>query len=73
VSIIIGQSLGPILGRILVGRYDYPIAFSVALGLSCSGLILLRLQDSKESMVTKLSYNPLQDARQAGLLVIADL
>jgi len=65
-----GQSLGPILGGILVGRYDYPAAFWVVLGLSSAGLILLWLKDTKESISTKSSYNPVQDARQAGLLAM---
>jgi MFS family permease len=65
-----GQGLGPILGGILVGRYDYPAAFWVVLGLSSAGLILLRLKDTQESISTKSSYNPLQDTRQAGLLAM---
>ena len=65
-----GQSLGPVLGGILVGRYGYPVAFWGALGLSSAGLILLRLKNTKESISTKSSYNPVQDARQAGLLAL---
>ena len=66
-----GNSVGPILGGILVGRFGYPVAFWVVLALSIAGLMLLRLEDTKESISTKSSYNPVQDARQAGLLAIS--
>jgi len=66
-----GNSVGPILGGILVGRFDYPVAFWVVLALSSAGLMLLGLEDTKESIATKSSYNPVQDARQAGLLAIS--
>ena len=66
-----GNSVGPILGGVLVGRFDYPVAFWVVLALSSAGLILLGLQDTEESIPRKSSYNPLQDARQAGLLAIS--
>ena len=65
-----GNSVGPILGGILVGRFDYPVAFWVVLALSSTGLMLLGLEDTKESIATKSSYNPVQDARQAGLLAM---
>ena len=65
-----GQSVGPILGGVLIGRFDYPVAFWVVLALSSAGLILLGLKDTKESISTKSSYNPVQDARQAGLLAL---
>ena len=66
----VGQSLGPILGGILVSRFDYRTAFWVVLVLSGAGLILTGLKDTKESISTKSSYNPLEDARQAGELAI---
>ena len=66
-----GNSVGPILGGILVGRFDYPVAFWVVLALSGAGLMLLGLEDTKASIATKSSYNPVQDARQAGLLAIS--
>jgi MFS family permease len=62
--------VGPILGGVLIGRFDYPVAFWVVLALSSAGLILLGLKDTKESISTKSSYNPVQDARQAGLLAL---
>jgi len=65
-----GQSVGPILGGILVGRFDYKVAFWVVLAVSSAGLVLLRLKDTKESISTKSSYNPVQDARQAGVLAM---
>jgi len=66
-----GNSVGPILGGVLVGRFDYPVAFWVVLALSSAGLMLLGLEDTKASIATKSSYNPVQDARQAGLLAIS--
>jgi MFS family permease len=66
-----GNSVGPILGGVLVGRFDYPVAFWVVLALSGAGLMLLGLEDTKASIATKSSYNPVQDARQAGLLAIS--
>ncbi len=65
-----GQGVGPILGGVLVDRFDYPAAFWVVLALSSAGLILLGLKDTKESIPTRSSYNPLQDARQAGVLAM---
>jgi len=65
-----GQSVGPILGGILVDRFDYQVAFWVVLALSSAGLILLGLKDTKESISTKSSYHPVQDARQAGVLAM---
>ena len=65
-----GQGVGPILGGILVDRFDYAAAFWVVLALSSAGLILLGLKDTKESIPTRSSYNPLQDARQAGVLAM---
>jgi len=63
-----GQGVGPILGGILVDRFDYPAAFGVVLALSSAGLILLGLKNTRESLPTRSSYDPVQDARQAGLL-----
>jgi MFS family permease len=63
-----GQSVGPILGGILVDRFDYPTAFWVVLVLSSAGLILLGLRHTSESNPTRSSYNLLYDARQAGAL-----
>jgi MFS family permease len=65
-----GQGVGPILGGVLVDRFDYPAAFWVVLALSSAGLILLGLKDTQESIPTRSSYNPLQDARQAGVLAM---
>ena len=64
----VGQSVGPILGGILVDRFDYPAAFWVVFVLSSAGLILLGLRNSRESNPTRSSYNPLHDARHAGAL-----
>jgi MFS family permease len=65
-----GQSVGPILGGVLVDRFDYQAAFWVVLALSSAGLVLLGLKDTKESKPTKSSYNLVQDARQAGVLAV---
>jgi MFS family permease len=65
-----GQSVGPILGGILVSRFDYQAAFLVVLVLSSAGLILSVLKETEESISTKSSYNPVQDARQAGALAM---
>jgi MFS family permease len=65
-----GNSVGPIMGGILVGRFGYPAAFWVVLTLSSAGLLVLGLKDSTESISTKSSYNPVQDARQAGSLAM---
>ena len=65
-----GQSVGPILGGVLVDRFDYQAAFWVILALSSAGLVLLGLKDTKESKSTKSSYNMIQDARQAGVLAM---
>ena len=66
-----GQSVGPILGGILVHRFGYPAAFWVVLTLSSAGLIVLGLKDTKASRDTlKSLYNPVQDARQAVALAI---
>ena len=66
-----GQSVGPILGGILVHRFGYPAAFWVVLTLSSAGLIVLGLKDTKASRDTlKPLYNPVQDARQAVALAI---
>jgi MFS family permease len=63
-----GQSVGPILGGLLVDRFDYPSAFWVVLVLSSAGLILVGLKKTRESNPTQVSYSPVQDARQAGSL-----
>ena len=65
-----GTGIGPILGGILVARFGYTAAFWVVLALSAAGLILLGLKDSRESLATKSTYNPFQDARQAGALLM---
>jgi MFS family permease len=65
-----GQGVGPIVGGILVDRFDYPAAFWVVLVLSSAGLILLGLKNSREAAPTRSFYNPAQDARQAGALAI---
>ncbi len=64
-----GQSVGPILGGLLVDYFDYQSAFWVVLVLSSAGLILLGLKNTRESNPTQISYSPIQDARQAGSLV----
>ena len=66
-----GNSVGPILGGVLVGRFDYPVTFWVVLAFSSAGLIILGLENTRESIATKSSYSPVQDARQAGLLAIS--
>jgi MFS family permease len=65
-----GQSVGPVLGGILVHYFGYPTAFWVALILSSAGLVVLGLRDTGESIETKSSYDPVQDARQAAALAI---
>lgn len=65
-----GQSVGPILGGILVHSFGYPAAFWAVLVLSSPGLIVLGLKDTKASHDTKSAYDPVQDARQAGALAI---
>ena len=65
-----GQSVGPILGGILVHRSGYPAAFWLALILSGAGLIVLGLKNTPAACATKSSYNPLQDARFAGALAV---
>ncbi len=65
-----GTGIGPILGGILVARFGYTAAFWVVLALSAAGLILLGFKDSRESRATKSAYNPIQDARQAGALLM---
>ncbi len=65
-----GTGIGPILGGILVARFGYTGAFWVVLALSAAGLILLGFKDSRESLATKSAYNPIQDARQAGALLM---
>lgn len=65
-----GTGIGPILGGILVARFGYTAAFWVVLALSAAGLILLGFKDSRESLATKSTYNPVQDARQAGALLM---
>jgi len=63
-----GHSVGPILGGILVDRFDYQVAFWVVLMLSSGGLILLGLKKNAQSDQTKISYSPRQDARQVGAI-----
>ena len=63
-----GQSVGPILGGFLVDRFDYQTAFWVVLVLSGMGLAVAGLKRTRESNPTKLSYNLLQDTRQAKAL-----
>jgi MFS family permease len=65
-----GQSVGPILGGFLVDRLDYQAAFWVVLVLSSMGLALVGLKRTRESNPTKLSYNLLQDTRQAKALAM---
>ncbi len=65
-----GTGIGPILGGILVARFGYTAAFWVVLALSAAGLILLGFKNSRESLATKSAYNPIQDARQAGALLM---
>jgi len=65
-----GQSVGPILGGILVHHFGYPAAFWAVLILSSAGLIALRLKDTEASRETNFAYSPVQDARQAGALAI---
>ena len=65
-----GQGVGPVLGGYLVTHYDYRVAFWVVLMLSSAGLILLGLKDTRESIATKSSYHPVQDARQAATLAL---
>ena len=59
-----GLSAGPILGGILVDRFDYQVAFWVVLVLSSGGLILLGLKNTWDTDPTKSAYSLLQDARQ---------
>ena len=66
----VGQSVGPILGGILVDRAGYQAAFWVALILSSGGLVLLGLPNSKKSNPTTSSYNLFRDTRQACSLAI---
>lgn len=63
-----GSSVGPILGGILVVRFDYQAAFWVVLALSSGGLILLGLQNTRDPDATLTSYSLVQDARQAGAM-----
>ncbi len=63
----VGQSVGPILGGLLVDYFDYRSAFWVLLVLSGAGLILVWLKKTRESDPTQVAYSPLQDARQAVL------
>jgi MFS family permease len=65
-----GQGIGPILGGILVDRFDYAVAFWVVLALSGAGLILAGLKNTPESAPTRSSYSPVQDARQAAALAM---
>jgi len=65
-----GLSVGPILGGILVDRFDYQAAFWVVLVLSSGGLILLGLKNTRDTDPTSTSYSPLQDARQAGAMAV---
>jgi MFS family permease len=65
-----GQSVGPILGGFLVDRFDYQAAFWVVLVLSSMGLALVGLKRTRESNPTKLSYNLVQDTRQARALAM---
>jgi MFS family permease len=65
-----GQSVGPILGGFLVDRFDYQAAFWVVLVLSIMGIALVGLKRTRESNPTKLSYNLLQDTRQAKALAM---
>jgi len=62
--------VGPILGGILVDRFDYQVTFRVVLMLSSGGLILLGLKKIAQSDRTKISYSPRQDARQVGALAM---
>ncbi|MCP4186095.1 MAG: MFS transporter, partial [Gammaproteobacteria bacterium] len=66
----VGLSAGPILGGILVDRFDYQVAFWVVLVLSSGGLILLGLKNTRDTGPTKSSYSPLQDARQVGAMAM---
>jgi len=66
-----GNSVGPILGGVLVGRFDYSVTFWVVLAFSSAGLVALGLENTRESIATKSTYSPVQDARQAGLLAIS--
>lgn len=66
----VGQGLGPMLGGILVSRFDYHLAFRVVLVLSCAGLVLIGLRNTRKAVSTKSSYNPIQDARRAGAMAI---
>jgi MFS family permease len=65
-----GLSAGPILGGILVDRFDYQVAFWVVLVLSSGGLILLGLKNTRDTNPSSTSYSPLRDARQAGAMAI---
>jgi len=46
-----GQSVGPILGGVLVDRFDYQAAFWVVLALSSAGLVLLGLKDTNKIFI----------------------
>jgi len=65
-----GSSVGPILGGILVARFDYQAAFWVVLAFSSGGLILLGLQNTGDPDSTISPYSLLQDARQAGTMAL---
>jgi MFS family permease len=66
----VGLSIGPALGGFLVVWFDYQAAFLAVLLLSGTGIIVLGLQGTKELHPTKLSYNIVQDIRQAGMLTM---
>jgi len=63
-----GLSVGPILGGILLDRFDYQVTFWVVLAVSSGGLILLGLKNTRDTDPTSTSYSLLQDARQAGAM-----
>ena len=63
-----GLSAGPILGGILVDRFDYQFAFWAVLVLSSGGLVLLGLKNTGDTNPAKSTYSPLQDARQASAM-----
>ena len=63
-----GLSAGPILGGILVDRFDYQFAFWAVLVLSSGGLVLLGLKNTGDTNPAKSTYSPLQDARRASAM-----
>lgn len=65
-----GHSGGPILGGILVERFNYQAAFWVVLALSVCGLIIFALKNDTGPNCRGSLFNPIQDIQQAYRLSI---